>query len=274
MVSSCESCDRRFNTTQALQHHIRDSPAHTTTFACKECDRTFKTAHGLQQHIRDSPAHSTVLSCRECNRTFNTEQALQQHIRDAPVHSTNFACQECNRSFGTAQALQQHTCNSPAHANDESAEEDIPSFDMRPSLHGDVSRQLDQYGLTFHFAPIDDPNDFLKEYDTTIVGAFTCTNDSCRKRRWTSKRVAITIRKLSDLSYNARVYYQRCERCGFVARPDLDDSYAERVAYRLAKWSGVAVSNPYFSGRSDRPHQEELCEGCRLGRCLAKQSDA
>lgn len=205
--------------------------------------------------------------CEKCDRAFETKRALQQHTRDSPAHSNTFDCAECDRAFITEQALQQHIRDSPLHTADEDPEEADQSFDMRPCLHRDVSNLLHQYGLSFEFSPIDDPHDFLKEFDTSIMGTFTCTNNLCVKQRWTSKQIAITIRQLSGLRYNARVYYQQCESCSSLSRPALDKSYAERVSYRLAKWSGIAVQEAPMSGHSKRPHQSNLCEGCRHGRC-------
>lgn len=160
--------------------------------------------------------------CENCDRAFNTEEALQQHIRDSPAHSTTFDCEECDRAFNTQEALQQHIRDSPLHADDDSTDESDQSFDMRPSPHHEVSSLLQHYGLSFDFLPIDDPHEFLKEYDTSIMGSFSCTNSSCSKLRWTSKKIAITIRQLPGLRYNARVYYQQCESCGSTSRPELD----------------------------------------------------
>jgi len=265
MKSVCTNCDRSFVTEQALQQHLRDSPAHAATFDCEECDRAFRTDDALQQHLRDSAAHAATFDCEECDRAFHTDDALQQHLRDSAAHAATFDCEECDHAFHTDDALQQHLRDSPAHSTDIAI---IDSFDIRPALHRDVLYLLRPYGLSFAFRAIDDSDGVLREHDTSIIGRFTCANSSCRSKRWTSKQVAITIRQYSGLRYNARVYYQRCKSCNSLSRPELDDSYAERVSYRLAKWSGIAVEEPPYSGHSQRPHQSSLCEGCRHGRCL------
>merc|ERR1712093_619787 len=84
---------------------------------------------------------------------------------------------------------------------------------------------------------------------------------------WSSKKITITIRMYSGQRYNARVYHQRCRACQALSRPVLDDSYADRVAYRLLKWCGVEQEIPEFAGESKGPHQQELCEGCKAGHC-------
>jgi hypothetical protein len=107
----------------------------------------------------------------------------------------------------------------------------------------------------------------MNDYDTNIMGRFTCRNRACPARVWTSKQIAITIRRYSDNRYNARVYHQSCKSCGTPSKPELDRSYAERVAYRIKKWCGVQMDAPPFSGRSDGPHRSDLCEGCKQGHC-------
>jgi Zinc-binding domain len=138
---------------------------------------------------------------------------------------------------------------------------------MYPSRHNDVSDLLQVHGLFFNFYKNDDGKNCIKEYDTNIMGRFTCRNSACPAGGWTSKRVAITIRLYSNERYNATVYHQRCKSCGRLSTPHLDDSYADRVAYRIKKWCGVQVERPPFSGRSDGPHRSDLCVGCKLGHC-------
>lgn len=267
MPIPCENCHRLFGTQEALRQHIRNLPGHSNSFDCEDCHRAFKTEGALQQHIRDSPAHLATFDCRDCNRIFKTEEALRHHIRDSPAHLARFDCNECSRTFRTEGALQQHKRDSSSHARDESGERGTQSFDMRPSLHCEVDELLQQYGLSFTFSPVDNTHEILNEHDTNIMGKFNCTRTSCARLKWTSKHIAITIRQLSGFRYNARVYYQKCELCRSISRPELDGSYAERVSYRLAKWSGVAVQEPQMSGRSRRSHQRSLCEGCKHGRC-------
>ncbi|KAL4917690.1 zinc-binding domain-containing protein [Aspergillus aurantiobrunneus] len=84
---------------------------------------------------------------------------------------------------------------------------------------------------------------------------------------WSSNKIAVTIRMYPRGRYNARVYHQRCKGCNWVFRPQLDDSYAERVTYWLLKWNGVDVQAPSHGGRSNAPHNSVLCEGCKAGHC-------
>lgn len=139
---------------------------------------------------------------------------------------------------------------------------------MYPELHDSVVPLLEEDDLSFTFCEIDEDEGAIEEYDTTIMGRFKCVNKACRKGGWTSKKIAITIRMYPAQQYNARVYHQRCKSCGSLSQPLLDDSYAQRIAYRLKKWSGREMDRPTFTVRvRKRPHESALCEGCKYGHC-------
>jgi hypothetical protein len=141
------------------------------------------------------------------------------------------------------------------------------AWSMYPEYHDQVASLLEDDELVFGFYSNDDPRSSLKEHDTTIMGRFRCENSSCASNGWSSKKIAITIRLFKSQRYNARVYHQRCKSCNWISRPTLDDSYAERVVYRLKKWRGIHVETPPHSEGNNKPHERILCEGCRNGRC-------
>ena len=143
---------------------------------------------------------------------------------------------------------------------------------MYQTLHDDVSRLLEEDDLHFDFYQHDDTNTFVNEYDTNIMGRFICRNHACNSNGWSSKRIAITIRMYPGAQYNARVYNQRCQGCNKLGKPRLDDSYADRVAYRLKKWCGIEMDWPSHSVSSKGPHQSALCEGCKNGHCTQLRS--
>ncbi|KAH8663688.1 hypothetical protein BGZ60DRAFT_379420 [Tricladium varicosporioides] len=132
-------CNRRFNSDEALQQHLRNSPAHAPSFDCEHCDRAFNSEEALQQHLRDSPAHAPSFDCDDCDRSFDSGEALQQHLRDSPAHALSFDCKDCDRSFGNEEALQQHLRDSRTHQQDTETPLDVffrsfPTFDYDPSL--------------------------------------------------------------------------------------------------------------------------------------------
>ena len=141
------------------------------------------------------------------------------------------------------------------------------NWSMYPHLHDDVSRLLEEDDLYFDFHENDDPQTCIEDYDTNVMGRFSCHNRACDSNGWSSKMIAITIRMYHGARYNARVYNQRCQRCNHLGKPRLDDTYAERVAYRLKKWCGIEMDRPNHSGQSKGPHRSNLCEGCKNGHC-------
>ncbi|KAH8838735.1 hypothetical protein MCOR27_010138 [Pyricularia oryzae] len=107
----------------------------------------------------------------------------------------------------------------------------------------------------------------VMEYCTHVSGHFRCGNQRCR-HVWSSGLVAIRIRAFNRERYNATVFSQRCKACNRLGFLSLDeDSYVERVAYRLKKWAGVSVEVPRHEMKSTPPHMSSLCEGCRQGCC-------
>ncbi|KAJ5764636.1 hypothetical protein N7533_003317 [Penicillium manginii] len=140
-------------------------------------------------------------------------------------------------------------------------------WSMYPSLHSDITDLLEEDGITFGFYGNDTDTGAIRDYDTNIMGRFNCYNSKCKSDGWSSKMIAIRIRLYSGNKYNARVYHQHCKTCKSISRPVLDASYAERVAYRLRKWKGIAQEVPDHSEESKGPHHTHLCEGCKDGHC-------
>lgn len=106
------------------------------------------------------------------------------------------------------------------------------------------------------------------EYTTHVMGKFKCDNDGCSNDGWGSKMVAILIRGFSENGYNAVVFNQRCRSCNKLGTMTLDEnSYVERIAYRLKRWAGVKVERQYHVERAGSPHKADLCEGCKSGYC-------
>ncbi|KAH9225574.1 hypothetical protein K456DRAFT_1790528, partial [Colletotrichum gloeosporioides 23] len=105
-------------------------------------------------------------------------------------------------------------------------------------------------------------------YKTSVMGRFTCDNGFCAKAAWISGHVAIIIRGYEDNGYNAVVYNQRCKACKQLGNLTLDeDSYVDRVSYRLQRWAGMSVELPFYEKKNTPPHRKDLCEGCKQGCC-------
>ncbi|KAI1342865.1 zinc-binding domain-containing protein [Xylariaceae sp. FL0016] len=139
---------------------------------------------------------------------------------------------------------------------------------MYPSLHQDVKEAVsgDITAIPW-FKSRNNKEKMSAEYDTNVMGRFRCSR-GCARGNWTSKKVSIVIRSYHGNGYNAIVFNQRCRSCGQLGLFTLDeDSYVERVAYRLKKWAGVQLDRPPYTDGSGPPHKKELCEGCKHGYC-------
>ena len=139
---------------------------------------------------------------------------------------------------------------------------------MFPSLHQDIVNAVsdDITSIWFHDEDTDRASD--KEYSTHIVGRFKCYNNACSTDGWSSKNVAILIRGYPGNGYNAVVFNQRCKACNRLGTPELDEnSYVDRVAYRLKKWAGISMEPRYYAPKNGLPHASHLCEGCKKGVC-------
>ncbi|KAH8693334.1 zinc-binding domain-containing protein, partial [Phaeosphaeriaceae sp. PMI808] len=139
---------------------------------------------------------------------------------------------------------------------------------MFPSLHGAVIHAVFSAMPPPHFR-LDDTNlTSTKNYQTSVIGEFSCRNSACHQNGWGSKKVAIVIRQYPENRYNAVVYNQRCKICDNLGSLKLDKpSYVERVAYRLKKWAGVVeAQRELVRGRSE-PHESKYCEVCKAGVC-------
>lgn len=141
-----------------------------------------------------------------------------------------------------------------------------------PAFHSDIMDAVSAEIPSVWFCDINDNLQTTNEYDTNIMGSFTCNNRACAKKTWTSKKVAILIRGYPANGYNAEVFNQRCKSCNHLGQPIVDkQSYVDRVVYRLKKWANVPVELPYYEGVSNMmPHESELCEGCMRGLCQKK----
>ncbi|KAA8617196.1 zf-3CxxC multi-domain protein [Pyrenophora tritici-repentis] len=143
------------------------------------------------------------------------------------------------------------------------------SCQMYPLLHPAIANALAEHGIPVHFHNINSEKGFINYYSTNITGKITCVNKLCTRGTWGTGRVAIRIRKYPNDRYNAAVYNQGCQKCKKLGRLFVDEqTYIERVSYRLKKWTGVDEEPPEYREKGTPPHREDLCEGCKAGICM------
>jgi hypothetical protein len=144
---------------------------------------------------------------------------------------------------------------------------------MFPSLHQDVVNAVSDKMAPPKFYRYPDSTDSAANntYSTNVMGTFKCTNITCSNEGWGSKKVAILISGYPKGCYNAVVFNQRCKSCEMLGNLTLDEeSYVDRVAYRLKKWAGITMERSYVNSEQGPPHESTLCEGCKRGVCQKK----
>lgn len=139
---------------------------------------------------------------------------------------------------------------------------------MFPTLHQDVVRAVSDTIASPWYRESHENTRIKNEYTSYVMGKFKCVNGACTTDGWGSKKVTILIRGYDGNGYDATVFNQRCRGCRQLGRLTLDEqSYVERVAYRIQKWAGVHVERQPFASTKGLPHKRDLCEGCKRGIC-------
>lgn len=139
---------------------------------------------------------------------------------------------------------------------------------MFPSLHQDVINAVSDDIASIWFQEDESNKDGNNEYSTHVMGKFRCNNSTCMTDGWSSKKVAMLIRGYRENGYHAIVFNQRCKACGQLGSLALnEESYIDRVAYRLKKWAGVPLERQEYTTEEGLPHERSFCEGCKRGVC-------
>jgi hypothetical protein len=299
-MSFCVLCTRDFASNEALKQHEQDSPVHNKGFHCQKCPGRFSSKAALTQHERDSPVHNKTFHCQHCNRSFSNSKTLEDHkkmhqvVSGEPQDAVNTPLyQGHGESMPTNTQPMAPTIDplSPMvkqfaqmllsafpptkTTNPKRARKSVPQLPQEtrkfftfPALHPNVADAVSpEIPSTWFNSDVSD-GAFDEDYNTHVMGKFTCTNKKCKKRFWGSKKVSIEIRGYDNNGYSAIVYNQSCKDCDELGTFELDiPSYVERVAYRLKRWAGVDMKAPPFGGILGPPHEQDYCEGCKLGKC-------
>jgi hypothetical protein len=229
-MSLCVPCNRTFGSETALKAHKRSSPKHVP-FSCKECNRSFSTQVALSSHQQHSTAHRTprrdsvttsvtaVPFTQYVPLQFSTPSNVPSATRSGQRsgHNTMDNISRANPTFDinsmpledTLQALTISNVNTliarPKIGRTQipkRQEETRTSF-MFPELHQRIAEAVSP-AITSTWFNNDEKarpeND--QKHITCVMGKFTCVNNGCRKNGWSSKVVAIKIRRYARSGYN------------------------------------------------------------------------
>lgn len=294
-MSLCVLCNRTFASEPALKQHKEDSPKHGH-FDCEACNRSFSSQNALTQHQNDAPVHqrsrrdsvttsvTPVPSTQHVPLTFSTPSDVPSatHNGQRSGHTATENSSHSNPTFDldfipledTLQALTISDVNmtiarpNVGRARIPKLQKETRTSFMFPELHQRIAEAVAP-AITSTWFNLNTEAHPKKKSDTNIIGAFTCVNKRCGKNEWSSGLVAIWIRGYPRNGYNAIVYNQSCRSCGWLGSLKLDEeSYIERVAYRLNSWAGVRMEQATFSSKILRgEHESGHCEGCKAGHC-------
>jgi hypothetical protein len=288
--------NRPFDSYNGLKQHEEKLPKPAETFGCKACNRFFGSLDALGQHQDNSSAHRKLRKDSLASSVtpvpfapyvpllFSASSNARSTIRTgqrsghATTENTSQPSSAFDLPFAVLESRMQTltipdviTTVAPPQTNRAhiyaQQEETRTSFTF-PELHQRIAEAV-AAEITSAWYNYDMEAHFEDKHTTCVMGKFTCENRACRQSGWSSKVVSIRIRGYPRSGYNAVVYNQRCKSCNRLGRFKLDEeSYVERIAYRLKKWAGVTVERPPFSEKNDGPHDSERCEGCKVDDCI------
>jgi hypothetical protein len=272
----CVLCTRHFATKAALKQHERDSPVHKKTFHCRGCDRSFGSNKTLENHRKLCQAVSgrtqdAVDTLLDQERRLDGGMSTNTWPRGPAMDPRSLLLEQFARMLVSKIRVPPTMTTNPQIARERVPQQ--PTQEMRefftfPELHPNIADAVSPEISSTWFNSDDDDDDVDDECLTHVMGKFTCTKKTCKKRFWGSKKVSIEIRGYDDNGYSAVVYNQRCKSCNDLGTFELDiPSYVERVAYRLKKWAGVEMKAPPFNEIQGPPHEQAYCEGCKRGKC-------
>jgi hypothetical protein len=300
MDYSCVLCDRCFGSKEAFEQHQQNSPVHTKTIHCRTCNRYFGSKEALEEHQQASPVHKKSFYCQTCDCFLGSSKALKKHrwhfqlyqeCSEYPPEASrgwrqdevalNYALARCSILDTPALPLQPHartlvssnpitttTLSKTTKKNVSKRTQETREYFIFPALHAKITEAVFPEITSTWFHENNDDDNFNHQWLTHVMGRFICNNNICKKQLWVSGKVPIEIRGYGGEGYSAIVYNQRCKSCNWLGTFVLDDeSYIDRVAYRLKRWAGVRVVPPYYGRTNGPPHERDFCEGCKRGKC-------
>lgn len=138
-LHTCDRCDVRFETAQALHEHCRTMHA-LKNKVCSVCSADFKSIHDYLVH--KNKMHAIGHQCSQCRRSFAFKHALSNHKRFTCSPGTSdqfYSCKYCGKRFRNRMSMNDH-CKmcSASILNEKTKEGGIDQKVPLPSLEVEV----------------------------------------------------------------------------------------------------------------------------------------
>ena len=96
----CEICEKRFQTNQKKNQHIRNVHGEVKTFICNVCNRIFGRKEQLTLHLKNYHQEGQRnYKCESCEKSFIQSGALKYHIKSFHEGQRNYKCDHCGKHF-------------------------------------------------------------------------------------------------------------------------------------------------------------------------------
>lgn len=131
----CSECNKTFLVVRGYAMHME---SHNRPISCFACDRKFDTSDKFQEHVRTS-SFCKPFACSECGQTFVRKGDLNAHMK---IHTGEklFECEYCKKTFARRHIWKRHvkanSCRTEETAIKIEAIDDISSLDEGKIIEG------------------------------------------------------------------------------------------------------------------------------------------
>ena len=103
----CDSCDKMFPSTFALDRHVKRFHMDKYNFTCKICSKRFMSEDSFENHAKTHVEEGPKFPCVKCTKIMGSKRAFNKHMRVQHGKKINLQYSFCKKVFHERD-LQQH----------------------------------------------------------------------------------------------------------------------------------------------------------------------